>query len=468
VRLWRELSNAPVATKRISLRRIVIAPAVFVGGLAITTLPSLWSEELPTRGRPRRAPPVVSDDAAAWKGPIVRTNPLADSSRPTEKVSSSVEPSFVQPTSKQPTSKQSTSIQPTLEPSTTADVDQVGAMTSAVVSRFNHLAIATEPAPTASASHKRVTFLPSGNAEHFAKLSDQHFKEARQLFSTGAFASAEASLWMSLEACAESVFKSPRFQASGAIDPRQSLDHSRTAITEARDFAGRFGDVDPSVIARMIRSHRTVVLKQTDVSQWSGTDASDAYLDYARSELAGLTLHSPSAARSLDLLAAVMLKRDDAACLPSATAICLRRAALQGQPNDTNVAARLGKHLNEVGLHGEATSVLAHAGTMTPPGSSASRPVMQIETMSPEQFAAISQGQTVPTVAPMVRTVSHDNLPSGGTANQVAGPQSTGMPIRIADSPTMSVPSPADASTVQESPSIWSRMVPSFFRGRKE
>jgi hypothetical protein len=430
VKPWRELNNAHAAMKRISLRSIVVAPSVFVGSLAITSLPVLWSDEIASRGRPRRAPAVTSEETS---------HPTVVIQRP------------------ELSAKEADDIE------LKADNDAA----SVPKARFNVLAISTEPLPSEKPSGEKSVFLASGSAEHFAKLSQQHFDQARQLYSTGALASAEASLWLSLEAAAESVSKSQRWQESGLIDPRKSLDQSRTAILEARDFSGRFGDVDSTVIARMIRSHRTQTLKKTDISQWSGVDASDAYLDYARTELAGLATHSVSAARSLDLLAAVTLKRDDSASLPSATAICLRRAALQGQPNNASLAQRLSEHLADVGLHSEAHSVLAHAQRVAPMAPSAAPPVMQIETMSPEQFAALSRGQTLPTVAPMVQAVSHNSDSPDQGLTQVPTSSVMSSTAKVGNKTTSIPPSPIEAQPVEVRPSLWSRMVPSIFRGNK-
>jgi hypothetical protein len=63
----------------------------------------------------------------------------------------------------------------------------------------------------------------------------------------------------------------------------------------------------------------------------------------------------------MDLLAAVYLSRAEVNTLPSATALCLRRAALQGQPANASLASRLGIHLADVGLFEEARWVLEHS-----------------------------------------------------------------------------------------------------------
>lgn len=93
----------------------------------------------------------------------------------------------------------------------------------------------------------------------------------------------------------------------------------------------------------------------------TATDASDRYLDVARVLLAPIAKRSVQAARGMDLLAAIYLGRADSKTLPSATALCLRRAALQGQPNNASLASRLGMHLADLGLLAEARWALEHS-----------------------------------------------------------------------------------------------------------
>ena len=56
-----------------------------------------------------------------------------------------------------------------------------------------------------------------------------------------------------------------------------------------------------------------------------------------------------------------ILGRRAAGQLPGETAICLRRAALQGQPQNADLAARLGMQLADVGLVDEATWAFQHS-----------------------------------------------------------------------------------------------------------
>ena len=114
----------------------------------------------------------------------------------------------------------------------------------------------------------------------------------------------------------------------------------------------------------MAISHSTDVLDFLPCDELSGTDAADRYLDSARVALAEIASQSVEAAQAMDLLAAIYLKQNNAAKLHNATALCLRRAALQGQPENASLASRLGMQLLDVGLLEEARWALKHSLSM--------------------------------------------------------------------------------------------------------
>jgi hypothetical protein len=116
----------------------------------------------------------------------------------------------------------------------------------------------------------------------------------------------------------------------------------------------------------MAVSHQTNLFDSAALAGLTANDASDRYLDHARVLLAPIARDSVEAARSMDLLAAVYLRREEAQILPSATALCLRRAALQGQPGNASLAYRLGVHLSELGLLSEARWALEHSLSLQP------------------------------------------------------------------------------------------------------
>lgn len=186
-------------------------------------------------------------------------------------------------------------------------------------------------------------------------------------FEVGAWSSAEASAWQSLRFAAESVDLAGR-ERGEQIETSclKNLQAAREAIREARDFSGVYGPLDGEAIKRMAISHQTDLLDGESMAGMTATDASDRYLDHARILLAPVARQSMEAAQTLDLLAAIFLRRADAKTLPSATALCLRRAAMQGQPGNASLALRLGMHLADLGLLDEARWALEHSHSLEP------------------------------------------------------------------------------------------------------
>ncbi|MEM8910763.1 MAG: hypothetical protein AAGC97_03260 [Planctomycetota bacterium] len=278
------------------------------------------------------------------------------------------------------------------------------------------------------------------------------------------------------------------------------LSRGRTAIREASDFHSGFATADELAVVRIARAHRTPVIRQTlpywkpsrarpqrlggndpgwldpetvdvhtdlqfetelprsrqggvasgtyrneeDIRLPTAAEAIDRYLDYARSELSFLASESLNAAETMDLLAAIRLGRADSTQLPGPTAICLRRAAVQGQRSNADLAAKLGHHLADVGLLDEASWALRHSlsiqdhpvhrsrlaiieaqkgsaqggppvMTSAPqPFAHVSRRMPDVTALSPESFAAISSSvmsstndfQTAPPSPVMAQSVS--------------------------------------------------------------
>jgi hypothetical protein len=211
-----------------------------------------------------------------------------------------------------------------------------------------------------------VRWLRTNSASACVNKARRLIDQALLEYGTRAWLSAEATAWEALRCAAESVDlmnrESPKVQLG--IHHRNAtkrLQTARTAIREARDFSGIYGNADGEAISRMVVSHTTDVLKNIPCDSLSGNDASDRYLDAARVCLAGIASTSTEAARSMDLLAAIYLQQGDSKKLHGATALCLRRAALQGQPNNASLASRLGMHLLDLGLINEASWALKHS-----------------------------------------------------------------------------------------------------------
>ena len=212
----------------------------------------------------------------------------------------------------------------------------------------------------------QVRWLRSSSASDCARRARALMDRASIEYSSAAWFSAEATVWEAFRCAAEGIDLQERELAKVQLGVRRRtatgrLKFARTAIREARDFAGIYGAADGCAISRMAISHSTDVLDGLPCETLSGSDAADRYLDSARIALAEIASHSVEAAQGMDLLAAIYLKQNDVAKLHNATALCLRRAALQGQPDNSSLASRLGMHLLDVGLLEEARWALAHS-----------------------------------------------------------------------------------------------------------
>jgi len=270
--------------------------------------------------------------------------------------------------------------------------------------------------------------LKSGTSIVTERLAQQALELAHRDFNAGAWLSAEASAWQAIQHAAQAIDQqasetAPKSVTSGTASAMTNLVLAKQAMIEARDFAGSFCNVNAGGITRMARSHQTDVLDGQPTAGMTGTEASDRYLDFARLQLAAIASRSVTAAAAMDLMAVIYLRRGEARTLPSATALCLRRAALQGQPNNPSLAVNLGKHLSGVGLFDEARWALEHAmsldpnadtaralagvlsrsgdqqaadamlATITPKSVSTKPPIAipEITQLSPQEFAALSQ-----------------------------------------------------------------------------
>lgn len=214
-------------------------------------------------------------------------------------------------------------------------------------------------------------WLPSGTAASKTQIAIKKIGQADQEFRVGAWLSAETSAWEALRWAAEAIdHDSRRYGRLPSGDTTalatSNLQVAKQAIIEARDFAKTAESQTPESIARIARSHQTDVLRSNPAACLSATDASDLYLDFARTRLAIIASHSVQAAHAMDLLAAIYLRRSESRTLPSATALCLRRAAIQGQPENASLAANLGVQLTQVGLHREAQWALEHSLSIDP------------------------------------------------------------------------------------------------------
>ncbi|MCA9139440.1 MAG: hypothetical protein KDB00_21855 [Planctomycetales bacterium] len=214
-------------------------------------------------------------------------------------------------------------------------------------------------------------WLQSVTAESCNHRAAEFLDDAYREYSVHAWASAEASAWKALELVATGI-DIDRGQRSSFVDADQTasagemLRIARTAISESRDFVTSGAAIDGDLLRGIASSHQTKVLSAGVSSGMTAIQAVDGYLDHARLHLAPLASASVQAAQAMDLLAAIQLGRNEAKWIPEETSLCLRRAALQGQPSNASLASRLGMQLAAMGLDDEADMTLRHAMKLDP------------------------------------------------------------------------------------------------------
>ena len=224
------------------------------------------------------------------------------------------------------------------------------------------------PSQTAADEAVSSPWLQSITADSCLDRGSRHLDDAYREYSVGAWSSAEASAWKALELTATGIDVADRQTASRQRPATAAKDVrvARTAIREARDFVASGAAVDDELIAAIASSHQTPALTGPGAIGLTPTQSADRYLDYARVKLAPLAARHVQAAQAMDLIAAIQLGRNETKWLPEETSLCLRRAALQGQPTNASLATRLGMQLADMGLDAEAQWTLRHAMTLSP------------------------------------------------------------------------------------------------------
>ena len=171
---------------------------------------------------------------------------------------------------------------------------------------------------------------------------------------------------------------------------------------------------------------------------------------------------------------ALVFAGDEAVDLPEETSLCLRRAALQGQPANAHLASRLGMQLADMGLDAEAERTLRHAMSISPDAETAQSLVQVMQRrgkqadaqrlsegiqqtlasgpsqsrlptviqLSPSQFASIS---------PAVNLNMNRSTSSTDNAAQLGNPQQVG-PNAADRSATSATPRDESQSSPQSEP----------------
>ncbi|TWU41788.1 hypothetical protein Poly41_00800 [Novipirellula artificiosorum] len=330
--------------------------------------------------------------------------------------------------------------------------------------------------------------LPYTSTTEFKSTCRRLLNQAAHEYRVGAWLSAETSAWSALAYSTEAIQISLRENRQhrgydvqqrmhASADPVALLQSARTAMFEARDFDQQLNAENPLRIQTVVRSHRSKIFTDVDLQTVSAVQAVEAYLEHARQTFGSLASENWQAAEAMDLLATIYLARNDPATLPSGTALCLRRAALQGQPSNADLASRLGMQLAQVGLFDEARRVLQHSLSIRPdrntqvslagvlrstgydqqaamlesaiaqsnamnPSSVESVRIPDVVQLSPEEFASISR----PIVPEM--SSSSDSQVTGRTT---ARPQAALASARLTQTASIAVASQRQAVTEESS-----------------
>ena len=146
-----------------------------------------------------------------------------------------------------------------------------------------------------------------------------------------------------------------------------ALSAAMTAIREAPDFLGRFGEMEDTAMQRLVDSHQTMVLKGSDLSQLSKYEAAHSYHDFAANKLTeGLALN-PIASRALTVIAQAELQASqDDEKVSAATQACYLRAATLCNPQDAKAFEALGRSFVVRGLHADARWALERSYALNP------------------------------------------------------------------------------------------------------
>jgi hypothetical protein len=202
----------------------------------------------------------------------------------------------------------------------------------------------------------RQAWLQSTTAMALSDKAVGKLEQAKIEYHSKAWLSAEQSAWEAIAFFSQAI--DLRTVDTGAMERFRV---AREAIIEARDFGATNATTQSDALMRIAKSHRTDVIADDEASNLTAAVAADRYLDFARRNLAPLAAADVRCAEAIDFLAAIYLARREPRQLPGETSLCLRRAALQGQPGNADLAARLGMQLADVGLVDEAKWAMQHS-----------------------------------------------------------------------------------------------------------
>ena len=148
-------------------------------------------------------------------------------------------------------------------------------------------------------------YLATQTASSQFEIASGLLQQAQLEYDCSAFASAETSIWESLQRSAQAIdlVNTGAMRPVDEVSALKRLHRGRRALIEACDFVGPFAQQDPLAIARLARAHETPVLRETlppmrttfdptspvNADLPTGSEAIDRYLDYARIQFSVLS-----------------------------------------------------------------------------------------------------------------------------------------------------------------------------------
>lgn len=146
----------------------------------------------------------------------------------------------------------------------------------------------------------------------------------------------------------------------------QSFYAALTALRESTDF-GRYGDLNTVALQRLVNSHQTPALKETDLAPLSLVQAGQAYHDLAERYLVRALRSQPIASQALALLAKTEpFAIQDAQWAVAGNQACLLKAALTCDPYDVDARESLGNALIKLGLFEQAKLIVEASAVRNP------------------------------------------------------------------------------------------------------
>ena len=153
----------------------------------------------------------------------------------------------------------------------------------------------------------------------------------------------------------------------GGNEHVRDLRIAQNAIRESRDFEGITTTVDWRSIQRMVAVHETEILKSEDLENLSSVQATESYLNLAKTKLVSAAGHSALAAESMLLLGMIekqVHSRDDVHS--GAVSLIYHGAATEIQPNSAEAYREYGRTLLEQGLVRQSIGSLKHSVALKP------------------------------------------------------------------------------------------------------